>query len=85
MAMTNKFANFNWQVNFPTALTSGQILQSWWSPKWATSTGDIYTNFICQATQGASATSYKLETWNTVGMLSTTNAARNAAASFTGV
>jgi hypothetical protein len=74
---------FTAQVNFQTAPSGGQILQSWWSPMWATGT-DVYANYICQMTKTSSGASYKDEVWNTDTDIVTKNAGKVAAATFSG-
>lgn len=61
---------FTTQVNTKTAVTGTQILQAWWSPKWASSGAtNVYANYICQFTQSSSGGSYKNELWLTPGDL----------------
>jgi len=78
---TAKSLEMGSQINFDTALTAGQILQIWWSPKWATSTGDVYTNIMCEVS-GTTSYSYDWDIRNTATDLVIENANKNAAATF---
>jgi len=68
------------QVNMQTPLNGSNIVQQWWSPKWAKSTGDVYTNFICQYTNGGA---YVNEVRNTPSNLQDLTAGKVAAATLT--
>lgn len=70
------------QVNFTPALTNGQILQQWWSPKWGTGS-NVYAQYICETTQNSGSSSDKTEIRSTVDDLAVSNANLKAAATLT--
>jgi hypothetical protein len=74
---------FTTQVNTKTAVTGTQILQAWWSPKWATAT-NVYANYICQFTQSNSGGTYRNEVWSTSLDITVDNNAKASPATFTG-